>query len=430
MRLIVHRGTHEIGGSCIELVTATTRVILDTGLPLVDANREPFDHTTIRGKTVEQLQAEGVIPSVAGLFSPGHRPNAILLSHSHLDHSGLLHFTDPEIPIYASRGTSKLMLAGAVFGGQRELDRGRYREAINTQPFAIGDMRITPFAVDHSAFGSMAFLVEAEGKTVLYSGDVRLHGRKPGMMKSLVEAIKPCQPDVLLIEGTHFGCSPEVGISEFDLEERIVELTKSSPGLVLAAFSPMDVDRLVTFYRGAQRTQRTFVADAYTAFILHLVASDAKIPRATKEAGIRVFFNQAFQNRKNDKLQDLFAGDRIELTKVLEQPQRHLMVFRPNMTRLDFGGKLPTQARCIYSFWSGYLKRPDWGELQTNLTAVGGDFIPAHTSGHAYVSDLIEFVRSINAKTIVPIHTFEPASFANHFDNVRVLNDGEPHEIN
>lgn len=43
MKLTIHRGRKEIGGSCVELVTAKTRLVLDLSLPLVDDNREPFD---------------------------------------------------------------------------------------------------------------------------------------------------------------------------------------------------------------------------------------------------------------------------------------------------------------------------------------------------------------------------------------------------
>ena len=34
MQLIIHRGTHEVGGSCIELFDRETRILLDLGLPL------------------------------------------------------------------------------------------------------------------------------------------------------------------------------------------------------------------------------------------------------------------------------------------------------------------------------------------------------------------------------------------------------------
>ena len=43
MKLTIHRSTKEIGGSCVEISTGTTRLVLDLCLPLVDINREPFD---------------------------------------------------------------------------------------------------------------------------------------------------------------------------------------------------------------------------------------------------------------------------------------------------------------------------------------------------------------------------------------------------
>src|SRR5438067_806829 len=102
MQLTIHRGTKEIGGSCVELATATTRIVLDIGMPLVDAAREPFDQKSITGKTTEQLIAEGILPKVPGLFDDRSPPAAILLSHAHLDHVGLLPYSRPEIPVYAS----------------------------------------------------------------------------------------------------------------------------------------------------------------------------------------------------------------------------------------------------------------------------------------------------------------------------------------
>lgn len=429
MRLIVHRGTHEIGGSCIELATETTRIVLDAGLPLVDAAREPFDQQSIRGKAIEQLIAEGAVPNVPGLFMDGPKVDAILLSHSHLDHSGLLYLTLPDVPIYASSGTSKMMLAGAVFGRQKELDRNRHREVVSRKPFEIGDLRITPYAVDHSSFGSLAYLIEGEGKRVLYSGDLRRHGRKPGMARDLIAAVGSLNIDVLLMEGTHFGADRTKGKTEYELEEEIVRLVSSAPALVLACFSPIDVDRLVTYYRSAQRTGRTFVTDAYAAFVMHLASGEAAIPKPRRDAGIRVYFNRHFEKRGITSIQNRFAENRITLDEILTEPAKHLMVFRPSMRGLDFNGELPSQSRCLYSYWKGYLERADWIELQEHLATVEGDFIPAHASGHIYIDDIIEFVNAIGPKTVVPIHTFEPDHFHQHFPNVRVLNDGETMEI-
>src|SRR5206468_9847085 len=119
------------------------------------------------------------------------------------------------------------MLAAAVFAGQKELDRSRFREVVSQTPVQVGDCRITPLAVDHSIYGSVAFLIEAEGKAVLYSGDFRNHGRKPGMIRDLLDHLKKNIVDVLICEGTHFGSDKEQGLTEYELEEQITDLTRS-----------------------------------------------------------------------------------------------------------------------------------------------------------------------------------------------------------
>jgi ribonuclease J len=288
---------------------------------------------------------------------------------------------------------------------------------------------VTPLAVDHSIFGGVAFLIEAEAKTVLYSGDFRNHGRKPGMIRDLLDHLRAKTVDVLICEGTHFGNGREEGLTEYQLEEKIVEVVRSAPALVLATFSALDVDRIITLYKAAQQTGRVFVADVYTAFVLYLIGRSAKVPRPSRDMGIRVYFNQLFERRGLDNIREKFQADRIELAEILAEPSKHLMVFRPSMVEFDFEGQLPSRCRCLYGYWPGYLKKQDWVDLQNLIAEVDGDFIPAHVSGHAYVADIISFVNAVNARTVIPIHTFEPQKYQDHFPNVSMLNDGIPFEL-
>lgn len=430
MILTVFRGTREIGGSCVQVRTNSTRVVLDFGLPLLTPEGNPFDTQAAVRKTTRVLWEEGTIPHVPGLvWRDGPSPDAILLTHAHLDHSGLIHRSRPEIPVYTTTGTSKMMLAGAVFGGQARLPRKRQRPITPGHAFAIGDITVTPFSVDHSTFGSVAFLLESKGKAILYTGDLRDHGRKPGMLRTLVTTVTPKAIDVLLVEGTHLGDRGEQGVSEFELEERVLDLVRSAAGLVLAAFSPQDVDHLVTLYRAARRSGRVFVVDAYGAFILQLVSGEAHVPRPIAEKGIRVYFNRAFLRKGPDHLKDLFSPARIHLENVLSDPNRYLMAFRPSMTAPDFGGRLPHQVRLLYGYWPGYLRNPEWVELRDQVGAAGGDFIPAHASGHITSADLIAFVHAVNPVNVIPIHTLGAEKFHDHFPNTVRLRDGDDYAL-
>ena len=69
------------------------------------------------------------------------------------------------------------------------------------EPFKIGPFSITPFLIDHSAFDSYGFLVEAGNRRIFYSGDLRAHGRKGWSFSDLV-ARPPANIDALLLEGT------------------------------------------------------------------------------------------------------------------------------------------------------------------------------------------------------------------------------------
>lgn len=57
MNLKIYRGTHQIGGSCLELSTAKTRLIFDIGqeLPSLNGERNPQILPGVKGLYKDEL---------------------------------------------------------------------------------------------------------------------------------------------------------------------------------------------------------------------------------------------------------------------------------------------------------------------------------------------------------------------------------------
>ena len=405
LRLAVHRGSHQIGGSCVELATDNSRLLLDAGAPLDDS-------------------APRELPPIAGVSLPGAPPDGVLLSHAHADHGGLMGCVPPAVPVYLTSGTSKMLLAGEVFCGQAKLPRARQNTLVPGQPQQIGEFTVTALPVDHSVFGAVAFLIEAAGRRVLYSGDLRLHGRKPGMTRALVQTATAAPLDLLLIEGTHLSRDVDaLAETEWDLEKRIVQLIARAPSLVLAFFSPQHLDRLVTFYKAARRAGRTFVVDLYGAFVMHLLRSETGIPDPARGPQLRVYFPE--RRRSVPRLERRLAAARITLGEVLADPARHVLLCRPSMLARDLRNAAPAGTLGLYSMWRGYLERDEWQQAQRTIAAAGGDFIECHTSGHAAVPDLVRLIEQLRPRRIVPIHTERPEALKDLVSGAEIVKDGD-----
>ena len=258
------------------------------------------------------------------------------------------------------------------------------------------------------------------------------------MAQQLVNAAAEKQVDVVLMEGTHVAPESKRGITEWDLEEELVEHMLTAKGLVLANFSPLHVDRLVGFYRAATRVKRTFVVDPYAAMVMQKAHQYCSVPDPAEAENIRVYFNHAFEaaweRKRLGGLRQSLLERQITMQEIRDSPEHFVMIFRPSMVQDDFGGQLPRHACCIYSYWSGYLEQPCWTELQAKLDSpeVEGEFIQAHTSGHIFAEDIVDFVNKIDPgkkMRIIPIHTFHPEEFPKLVDRVEGLGDGQEYSV-
>ena len=427
MKLTIHRGTKEIGGSCIELESKGNRIILDIGMPLVDERGEQFDFKPYRRLTGPQLIEKKILPNVPGFYrfnKSDKPPDALLISHPHLDHFGLLNFVKPSIPIYMSKGCHKLIELSYYFN-ESKFDFSKVEIVAPWKSFSIGSFTIMPYLVDHSGFDALAFMVDAEGKRIFYSGDFRGHGRKHIVFDNMVKK-PPENIDYLLLEGSHIGEQDGDCNSEDDVESRLTELLSDKEKLYFIATSSQNIDRIVSIYRACKTTGRTFVIDAYTALILETAkAVSEAIPQHDWPEHMKILFveNRHTKIMQKDGTLERFKKSEVTYEDILKDKGKYIVKDAFAVRNKFAADKNLIDTTLIYSMWDGYLE--DDEELRAFWETNKVPIIHIHTSGHAHVADLRKFAEALNSKTIIPIHTFEAVKFPSIFKNVKLLNDGE-----
>jgi ribonuclease J len=426
VKLIIHRGSKEIGGSCVELVSGRTSVIVDLGMPLVNERNEPFDSKTLKGKPIVELVNGHVLPAVNGLYANEERGiSAVLLSHAHQDHYGFLQYINPEIPVYMSRGAKILIEISDLFIPTK----ANLRNVVvfdKWRPFAVSNLVITPYLVDHSAFDAVAFLIEGEGKRIFYSGDFRGHGRKKILFEKLLS--RPVRDiDCLLLEGSMLGRENGQYQDEGAVEERLVNLFKEKENIAFVFCSSQNIDRLVSIYRAVKRSGSLFVIDLYTAYILdRLSLVSEHLPQFDWDE-IRVKYFRSHANvlvSSNQKeLLYKYKKAKIEIEEIDENKKSIVMLMRDNSIFRACLKRLTgvEGAAAVYSMWDGYVT----DKFMKTLAEHGIRYEHVHTSGHAVVEDLQRLAGALNARYVIPIHTFHPQDYPSFFKNVYLLRDGE-----
>ncbi|MDR1894633.1 MAG: MBL fold metallo-hydrolase, partial [Spirochaetales bacterium] len=295
----------------------------------------------------------------------------------------------------------------------------------------IGDMQITPYLMDHAAFDAYAFLIEAGGKSLFYSGDFRMHGRKANMFDWFCTNFNS-NVDYLLLEGSTIGRTEKPFPTESELEDDFVETFKKTKGINLVFASGQNIDRLVTIYRACKKSGKLFLIDFYTANVLKTLNKKANknIPFPSVETfpEIKVYYPRYLTSRmkklgKEAETVYPFAIHKIGKDKIDEMADKLVMVVRPTVQD-DLENYLHKYADgCfIYSMWDGYKTKP--GRTRDFLDFISSKGMPVkniHTSGHADLSGLKAMAAAVKPKHIVPIHTFEAERYTELFQGTDVV---------
>ena len=414
MQVIIHKGSHEIGGNCIQISSGKTTILLDAGLPL-SADSKPVD--------LSRLSVD-----------------ALLVSHPHQDHFGLMASLPPGTPIYIGELARSLIDATQVFIGKQRYGLDfHYFQA--WQPFKIGDFTITPYLVDHSAADAYAFLVEAEGKRLFYSGDLRSHGRKEILFRNLIE--RPVRGiDALFLEGTMLHRNNDLFPDEKAVEDKILETIRQQKNISFLLASSQNIDRVVSAYRACIKARKLLVVDIYTAWVLEQLRQVSQSTPTVDRPEVRFLATHSQDQRLKDNpdyfgdfRNRLYRRHRVERAELCANPESFLYFGKMSNFRLiDKFKNTAAPVNVIYSQWLGYLEGNHADYFGCDKVSAfrydpAVNFVYAHTSGHATVEALQKLVAALNPRRLVPVHTESPEDFGKICSKAERATDGVPFVI-
>ena len=342
-------GEGRIGANLIEIAYKGTKILLECGTEL-----EPTKYGEQVRETVFQ-----------------NRYDACLITHYHADHAGLIGRMQVKTSTYIGPKAKKILQTAT-----RQPCKN-VREYCGR--FAVGEISVTPFLCDHSALDSYMLLFEAGGKSILYTGDFRAHGRK-NFDKLLLALPKA---DVLLCEHTNNDGKKQW--SEQTLEKKFAEnMAKKHDVYVLT--SATNFDRIVTVYKACLREKRLLIVDRTQAKILNSVGGSIPHPRSHKN--IKVIGEKGYALADSADLQNPYT-----------------MLVRSSMGKeVEFLLETRKDALCVYSMWKGYREKEDMQKFLEIFQKKNIEIKILHSSGHADGAAIQKLIEQVCPQEIIFVH--------------------------
>jgi len=321
------------------------------------------------------------------------------------------------------------------------------------QPKTIGRLPLLSFPVDHSIPGALAYAVETSAGWIAYTGDIRKHGLESQKTKEFIEKLKELKVTLLICEGTRVD--DVKSISEEEVYENCLKSVKDARGkLIIADFGPRNIERLRIFLEIAKATGRKLVILSKDAYLLECLAH--VMPEVCLSDQLKDMV--VYQERKDPnslKAWERDIRDRLPLVKhsdVSQYPGNFILCFSfwdiKHLIDINItGGLYIYSASEVYNEeqamdirrlhnWLDAFNFQKIGlpvELEKGKWEVPEEQSGFHASGHASGKDILDMVKEINPKILIPVHTERPQFFIEKLKDtrieVRIAIQGQPEVI-
>ncbi len=412
-----HGGVNEIGGNKILLKDGDISVLLDYGLSF-RLRSQYYSAPFLSPRSEKELLELGILPDLEGVyrFDPVKpKVDAVILSHSHMDHAAYVSFVKEEIPVYCGSTTATILDAYSEIrpsGFEFNLEGLNFRTFRTGDKIELGSLQVEPIHVDHSVPGSYGFVIQTSTGALVYTGDFRMHGDKPNLTEDFLETAANAEPVVAITENTNMTHA-EVS-SEEEVRAKLSEIVRSTTGLVLANFACADIDRLRSFYETAVENGRRLVVTLRQAYLLSKLSGDPHLDVPRIEDENLLVFQKAKDKYYLWEREAMNLGETVNSQEIAKEQGKVIFA----CSSYDLGELTeikPSPGSCYVLSASEPFNEEteiDFERLLNWLEHYGLPQYHVHVSGHITPLRLRESLRKTKPKTIFPIHGTSPVLFS------------------
>lgn len=425
-------GVGEIGGNKFLIRDKDSRILLDFGMSL-GARGQYFSEPFLSPRDGKGQITLGILPRVDGLYREGgENPiDAVVLSHSHIDHSMCISLLNRKIPVYCGETTLVILKALSEMrpkGFENDLEEIEFKTFRTGDTFNFGSLELSPVHVDHSVPGSYGFLIHTSGGNIAYSGDFRSHGTMAKLTTDFVDAAKKSEPEVFLCEGTNLVRGDLRTEQEvFEKSEHVVKKTK---GLVLANFSSADIDRIRTFHEIAEGSDRILALSMKQAYLLRALSADKNLetPDVLHDPHIAVY--QRSKKTFYHWEKDILGETDVKTSKDVREMQDKIILASSSYDMNEILEIQPGPGGAFVNSSSEPFNEEmemDHERFVNWLNHFGLPMYQIHSSGHMMPTELREAIGNVSPKRLIPIHTEQPElyrTFVKDLTQVELANKG------
>ena len=397
MKIIIHRGANQIGGCITEIATAGSRILIDLGHNLPKPNSVDCD---------KFANADAIAKLCKSC-------DAVFYTHYHGDHFDLFRYVPDHTTQYIGEVAKSILITKFKYLSKAPELHDDSNEAIlklehfncyeKNKEINIGDIKLIPYFVSHSAVDAYMFLIEAEGKRILHTGDFRDHGFLGKGLNKIVDYLVG-EVDVLITEGTMLGRRDENVPHEYDIFKQLKSIMLNHKNVFILC-SSTDPDRLASVHKANKYlSNRPLICDAFQKEILNTLSkTQGKINNL-----------YSFEHKVYD-----FRTNNLKLINWMHK-EGFTMLVRSGDKFRDWCNDFlkdchPDETILVYSIYKGYIipEHEAYNQKLHDFVKLFPQYLYCHTSGHATTECLSNVCILTNPQlAIIPIHKIKETDFA------------------